>query len=107
MWISIRGFLQLFMKLQRPAIYFAFNDKRIWKTVSHFYNNWWGSNQKRRHYKIALSLDGSKEEIHDNFRGIKGKFNKTIEILNYADKYNLKTQIHTNLTEFNYQDIPD
>jgi AdoMet-dependent heme synthase len=57
--------------------------------------------------RIALSLDGSNEEIHDNFRGIKGTFNKTLEILNYADKYNLETQIHTTLTEFNYQDIPN
>jgi radical SAM protein len=57
--------------------------------------------------RIALSLDGSNEEIHDNFRGIKGTFNKTFEILNYADKYNLETQIHTTLTEFNYQDIPN
>ncbi len=56
--------------------------------------------------RIAISIDGSNEKIHDSFRGIKGTFKKSMKILEDARKVGISTQINTTVTRFNMQDLP-
>ena len=55
--------------------------------------------------RIAISIDGSNEEIHDGFRGIKGTFRESMKILKNARKVGLSTQINTTVTKFNLEDL--
>ena len=55
--------------------------------------------------RIAISIDGSNEEIHDGFRGINGTFKESMKILKNARKVGLSTQINTTVTKFNLEDL--
>ncbi len=44
---------------------------------------------------ISISLDSPFENIHDNIRGIKGTWKKTIEIIRQAQELGLRVQINT------------
>jgi MoaA/NifB/PqqE/SkfB family radical SAM enzyme len=55
--------------------------------------------------RIAISIDGSNESIHDGFRGIKGTFKESMKILKNARKAGISTQINTTVTKFNLHDL--
>ncbi|MCC7372283.1 MAG: TIGR04053 family radical SAM/SPASM domain-containing protein [Chloroflexi bacterium] len=55
---------------------------------------------------VHLSLDGSSAETHDAFRGVGGSFDRTLEILAYAQRLNLPIQVGTTVTRRNWQDLP-
>ncbi|MGC8859926.1 MAG: radical SAM protein [Thermoplasmata archaeon] len=53
---------------------------------------------------IAISIDGSNSEIHDNFRNVNGTFDTSMKIINYVkNKTNL--QINTTLSKHNINDL--
>ncbi|MFQ5711513.1 MAG: TIGR04053 family radical SAM/SPASM domain-containing protein [Candidatus Geothermarchaeales archaeon] len=56
---------------------------------------------------LALSLDGSNEEIHDGFRGVKGIYGRTLGVIRFAEGMGLPTQINTTVTRFNLDDLPN
>ncbi len=56
--------------------------------------------------RVAISIDGSKE-IHDSFRGIKGTFETSMKIIDYANEVNLPVQINTTVTTFNLHNLPE
>ncbi|AEA46501.1 TIGR04053 family radical SAM/SPASM domain-containing protein [Archaeoglobus veneficus] len=56
--------------------------------------------------RIAISLDGSRAEIHDYFRGIRGTFETSMEILDMAKELEISRQINTTVTTFNMSDLP-
>ncbi len=55
--------------------------------------------------RIAISIDGSNETIHDGFRGIKGTFRESMKTLKNARKAGVSTQINTTVTKFNLHDL--
>jgi radical SAM protein with 4Fe4S-binding SPASM domain len=56
---------------------------------------------------VALSLDGSKEEIHDNFRRQKGAFKGTINAARLLKKHSIPFIINSSFTKRNQADIPN
>ncbi|HEU4401357.1 MAG TPA: TIGR04053 family radical SAM/SPASM domain-containing protein [Candidatus Polarisedimenticolia bacterium] len=54
---------------------------------------------------VSISLDGSNEEIHDRFRGIKGSFRWSLEGAASAVALGLRLQINTTLTRHNLEDL--
>ncbi|AGK60137.1 radical SAM protein, BA_1875 family [Archaeoglobus sulfaticallidus PM70-1] len=50
--------------------------------------------------RVAISIDGS-EKVHDSFRGIKGTFRMSMDILENARNISLSTQINTTVTNHN------
>ncbi|RLI73100.1 radical SAM/SPASM domain-containing protein, partial [Archaeoglobales archaeon] len=57
--------------------------------------------------RIAISIDGSNAEIHDNFRGIKGTFDLSLKILQDANEIGIPAQINTTVTNHNIDDLPN
>lgn len=56
--------------------------------------------------RLAVSLDGSEATIHDAFRGVRGSFDWTMRILEYAREAELPIQINTTVTRYNRTDLP-
>ncbi|MDE3074422.1 MAG: TIGR04053 family radical SAM/SPASM domain-containing protein [Chloroflexota bacterium] len=56
-------------------------------------------------HMIHLSLDGSRPEIHDAFRGVRGSFDRTLSILKNAEELGFLIQIGTTVTRHNVQDL--
>jgi heme b synthase len=54
---------------------------------------------------ISISLDGSKPEIHDNFRQVPGAFELAIKNMSYARQGNLPFRINTTVTQHNIGDL--
>ncbi len=57
--------------------------------------------------RIALSLDASTAEVHDEFRQVKGSWERTMRILNNAKEVGLSVQVNTTVTTFNVDLLPD
>ena len=55
---------------------------------------------------VSISLDGSREEIHDAFRGVKGSFQWSLEGAAAAVGLGLTLQINTTLGRHNLADLP-
>ncbi len=55
--------------------------------------------------RLAVSLDGSTAEIHDAFRGVRGSYQWTVRILEYAREAELPIQINTTVTRYNRSDL--
>jgi radical SAM protein len=55
---------------------------------------------------VHISLDGSCPEIHDSFRGIRGAYQRTIEILRDVRGAGLPLQVGTTVTRHNIHDLP-
>jgi AdoMet-dependent heme synthase len=55
--------------------------------------------------RLALSLDGKDALTHDSFRGVKGSFNRTLQILDWCREVGLETQIHTTVTRHVLDDL--
>jgi radical SAM protein len=55
--------------------------------------------------RLALSLDGSRPEIHDAFRGVRGGFSRTLETMCWANEARLPLQVNTCITKRNLHDL--
>jgi radical SAM protein len=55
--------------------------------------------------RLALSLDASHAEEHDAFRGVRGSFDRTIEILRTARRLGITTQVNTTVRRENLDDL--
>lgn len=54
---------------------------------------------------VSLSLDGSTNQIHDNFRDQKGSFDGVINAINLLKKYKIEFIINSSFTKRNKHDI--
>jgi radical SAM protein len=55
--------------------------------------------------RVAVSLDGSNAEIHDEFRQVDGSFQEGLRILRQARELGLSTQVNTTITRHNIDDF--
>jgi AdoMet-dependent heme synthase len=55
--------------------------------------------------RLAVSLDGSRAEIHDAFRGVSGSYALTLEAVRCAGGLGLPVQINTTITRRNVRDF--
>ena len=55
---------------------------------------------------VSLSLDGSEEVVHDNFRSQKGAFAGTIHAANLFKQYGIEFIINSSFTKRNQEEIP-
>lgn len=51
--------------------------------------------------RMSLSLDGATRETHDQFRGVEGTYDRTVEAVKRAHEVGLSLQINTTLTRGN------
>lgn len=56
---------------------------------------------------VSLSLDASQEALHDDFRGVSGSFQRTLEGCRWSQKAGLKLQINSTLGRHNLHDLVD
>lgn len=54
---------------------------------------------------ISVSLDGSKPEIHDSFRGVEGAFELSMQNISYAKDGELPFRVNTTVTKHNVTDL--
>ena len=57
--------------------------------------------------RIALSLDAPTPAVHDDFRGVAGSWQRTMNILHNAHEVGLSVQVNTTVTNFNVDLLPD
>lgn len=55
--------------------------------------------------RVSISLDGASENTHDNFRRVKGAFNKSIQGINNIIKEGIPLQINTTVTKQNINEL--
>ncbi|HXQ20548.1 MAG TPA: radical SAM protein [Candidatus Acidoferrales bacterium] len=55
--------------------------------------------------RMAVSLDGSTAAIHDAFRQVHGSFDWSVNMLRYARRIGLSTQVNTTVTRCNFDDF--
>ncbi len=55
--------------------------------------------------RLAISLDGSNADIHDEFRRVKGSFDHGLRILREAQEVGLSTQVNTVIRKANIDDM--
>jgi radical SAM protein len=51
--------------------------------------------------RVALSLDAPRPEVHDNFRKVKGSWQRTMDILHRAHDVGLSVQVNTTVAKHN------
>ncbi len=56
---------------------------------------------------IEISLDHTNPEIHDEFRGVKGAWKRTVEGIRHCVEAGITTGIATTVTKYNYDNIPE
>ena len=57
--------------------------------------------------RIALSLDAPSSQVHDEFRQVKGSWDRTMRILHNAEKIGLSVQVNTTVSTFNHLLLPE
>jgi radical SAM protein len=57
--------------------------------------------------RIALSLDAPRPEIHDDFRKVKGSWQRTMDILQRALEVGLSVQVNTTVANHNVDILPE
>lgn len=57
--------------------------------------------------KVAISLDSSTPERHDEFRGVKGSWRRAIKGIEACKRNNIDVQINTTITQQNCDDVED
>jgi radical SAM protein len=55
--------------------------------------------------RLAVSLDGSNEAVHDRFRGVTGSFAWSVRMLRAARELGLSTQVNTTISRDNLADL--
>ncbi|GAB4479836.1 MAG: TIGR04053 family radical SAM/SPASM domain-containing protein [Anaerolineales bacterium] len=53
--------------------------------------------------RVALSLDAPRPEIHDNFRQVKGSWQRTMDTLHRAQEVGLSVQVNTTVAKHNVE----
>ncbi len=53
--------------------------------------------------RLAISLDGDSDQSHDDFRRIKGSYEMTLKIINWARELAIPIQINTSVSKYNSQ----
>lgn len=56
---------------------------------------------------IHVSLDGPTAEKHDGFRGVRGSYRRTLEIMRWAGGLGMSLQVGTTVGRWNLEDLPD
>jgi radical SAM protein len=56
--------------------------------------------------RMAISLDGPDAQVHDEFRGIPGTFERAMFALRHAQQIGLETQLQTTVTRRNMHTLP-
>jgi len=56
---------------------------------------------------VQISLDGLDAKTHDEFRGVKGAFDKTVQGIKNAVAEGFFVEISTTVTRYNYKQLPD
>ena len=56
--------------------------------------------------RISLSLDGSTAAIHDDFRGVAGSFDRTLDGMAHAAEAGLSFQVNTTVSRQSLHDLP-
>ena len=56
---------------------------------------------------VQISLDGATAEVHDEFRGVKGAFDKTVNGIKNCVEEGFFVEVSTTATRFNYKQIPE
>lgn len=57
--------------------------------------------------RVAFSLDGADEAEHDRFRGVRGSWRRTLELLDAAHRIGLSAQVNTTITRANADRFDD
>jgi radical SAM protein len=57
--------------------------------------------------RIALSLDAPDAAVHDDFRQVKGSWQRTMQILKNAQSIGLSVQVNTTVSRFNHHLLAD
>ena len=57
-------------------------------------------------HMVHISLDGSSPEVHDTFRGFRGSFQRTVEILEDLRDLSIPIQVGTTVNRHNLHDLP-
>jgi radical SAM protein len=57
--------------------------------------------------RLGISLDGANADTHDAFRGWRGSFEQTMQMLDDARQIDLPVQINTSITRRNFHQIDD
>ncbi len=57
--------------------------------------------------RVAVSIDGSDEQKHDSFRGVKGTFRMSIRAIENAKRAGIPFQINTTVTRETLLDLPN
>ncbi|MFG1519662.1 MAG: TIGR04053 family radical SAM/SPASM domain-containing protein [Thermoplasmataceae archaeon] len=55
---------------------------------------------------MSLSLDGSRNDIHDGIRGVKGVYERTLKLMGDLNSAGIPLQINTTVMRENMQDLP-
>lgn len=55
--------------------------------------------------RLAVSIDSCDAYLHDEFRGVPGSFDRSLEIMRYARDANLPLQVNTTITNRNFRQI--
>src|SRR5882724_4617419 len=55
--------------------------------------------------RLAVSLDGSRPDLHDTFRGVQGSYFRTLEAIHWANEAGLPIQINTCISKRNLHDL--
>ncbi len=56
-------------------------------------------------YALGISLDGADENAQDSFRGVKGTFKNSMNVLSYAKELNIPVQVNTTCTKETVKEI--
>jgi MoaA/NifB/PqqE/SkfB family radical SAM enzyme len=57
--------------------------------------------------EVQVSIDGSRQEVHDKVRGEPGSFEKAVKAAKLFKKAGVKVNVATSLTRFNIEDFPN
>lgn len=57
--------------------------------------------------RVALSLDAPRPDIHDDFRKVKGSWQRTMDILHRAQEVGLSVQVNTTVAKHNADILPE
>lgn len=55
--------------------------------------------------RLAVSLDGSSRQVHDEFRGVDGSFDWTVRAIRHARGIDLPVQVNTSIGKHNVLDV--
>jgi AdoMet-dependent heme synthase len=55
--------------------------------------------------RLAISLDGSTADLHDDFRGIPGSYKRALEAISWCHEAGLPVQVNTTVSRRNFADL--